>query len=216
MGISRLKAVAVVLLTSCSASLSATEFRSEHGYVVDRGDTDEDRFLSNSWRIERHAKHDLLLKHLRHNGQLWIQVVKLDEEHLEMPPGVLARNFVENLAGGSWSIRLDGRRFVGREVRWASYLVDEQSSQVDGQPAHIVLVDVANVDQLQMDENARSARAAVALIRGPVFRVERSGERVRRWPQLLIVGYANAPEEFNDDIDAFEQLLRSIHFEGDR
>lgn len=168
--------------------------------------------LGGDWRPEHDPNFVTRMRSRVHNGELWIQIVELDEEYLEMSPGVLARNIVENLAGGRWWVRLDGRRVRGRHVRWASTLVEETTAVIQGQPAHVVLVDVANVDQLQMDPNARFARAALAVIRGGVYRIERRGNVQRKWPMLMIVGYANAPEEFEASYDDFARLLDHLRF----
>lgn len=194
--------------------LTADAFESSHGYSVQRGDVDvaQREFLSPEWRVERQRQLDFKLRHTRDNGIMWIQVLELKEEYLEMDPGVLTRNYVENLAGGHWWVRLDGTRVRGRDVRWATSLLDEHPALVAGQPAHLALIDVANVDQLQLDADARAARAVVALIRGNIYSTETRGDQARKSPLLMIVGYANAPGEFEQSLGDFERLLSSIRF----
>ena len=97
-------------------------------------------------------------------------------------------------------------------MRWATTVLDEHPALIGAQPAHLALIDVANVDQLQLDADARVARALVAVIRGNVYWTETHGDRQRRRPALMIVVYQNAPGEFDESVEDFERLLSSIRF----
>ncbi|HJK93657.1 MAG TPA: hypothetical protein RMG45_10705 [Polyangiaceae bacterium LLY-WYZ-15_(1-7)] len=164
-----------------------------------------------AWREAPGAGAELRLEHVRDGSVLWVQAVPVPEPLLETAPAVLARSYVDSLAGGRWAIRLGDRGFVSRGQRWNTRLVDQLPARVGGAPAHLVMVDVAG-PRLGLAAGARNARAAVAVVRGPSFRTHHSGERRRGWPVLLVVGYAAAPEGFDPDLQDFGALLDALSF----
>jgi hypothetical protein len=171
--------------------------------VNDDGDDD---------RLEGASYYDLRLEHRRNNGSIWVRTFPVSDITADKELTVIVQNYVENIAAAGYftagitetgALRIEERRFATR-------VLDTKSIGLDGQEAAAVLFDVADVNQLQMSANARSARALVLISRTPFRYRVRTGLGVREWPVLMLVGFANAPGNFDASLPDFRRFLSSI------
>ncbi|MBI5490798.1 MAG: hypothetical protein HY905_25925 [Deltaproteobacteria bacterium] len=149
----------------------------------------------------------------RHTGALiWIRSLPLSRRLADRDLSVIGHDWVEEIAGGEWWAACLGGCAVGEERHWATTLVSEELTFVSGVGAFDVTFDIANVDQLQLDPDARTARARLVLVR-PGYRMPlRGGEHRYEAPTLVALGYAQTPDRFDEHAAEFEDLLRRIDF----
>jgi hypothetical protein len=157
---------------------------------------------------ERVLRYDLKLVHRRRNAELFVRSVPLGQGRRESELRVLARDYVESVAGAGYVNVQLGAIAVGIERRYATRVIEEHPFVVSGFAAWAVTFDVANVDQLQMSDDASFERVRVVLVRTNLG--WRSGDHM--YPVLLIVGYASHPDDFAQDLDGLDTLLNLIEF----
>jgi hypothetical protein len=171
---------------------------------VDGDDEDE--------RMERASYYDLRLEHRRNNGSIWVRTFPVSEVTDGKALTVLVQNYVENIAAAGYftaGISEAGAVSV-EERRFATRILDTEATSIGGHDAAAVLFDVANVNQLQMSLSARSARALVFISRTPFRYRVRTALGVREWPVLMLVGFANAPDDFDASLPDFQRFLGAI------
>ncbi|MBK8412004.1 MAG: hypothetical protein IPL19_29015 [Sandaracinaceae bacterium] len=106
----------------------------------------------------------------------------------------------------------------------ASRILASRPTRVHGFPAHEVIFEVANVQQLELSPSARWERGHVVLVRAemvfgqrqlyPSIRVPDLGRGVGQesfYPVLMVIGYANHPDKFDAHHDEFRDFLSHIH-----
>lgn len=150
------------------------------------------RAPSADWSPQRVGGHELDLRHARHGGHLWVRVVELSEDELTMTTEEFARAYLRRSNQAWWGAA-------------QSELRDDAPGTVAGAPAHFLLVDGRD-DQ----------RAVWAIVRGPATRLERHGDRSRRAPVALLVGYEAPRQDFERALPDYAAFLESIHFDEER
>ncbi len=173
---------------------------------VDVDDDDQDE------QIERASYYDLRLEHRRNNGSIWVRTFPVSDVTNGKALTVLVQNYVENIAAaGYFTAGINDAGAVSvEERRFATRILDTEATSLDGQDAAAVLFDVANVNQLQISRSARSARALVFISRTPFRYRVRTALGVREWPVLMLVGFANAPDDFAASLPDFQRFLGAI------
>lgn len=156
--------------------------------------------------------YDLRLDHRRNNGRIWLRTFPVPDSARDRDLSVLVQNFVENIAAnGYFTADVREREHVTvEERRYATQVLDTQRVSVSQHEAAAVMFDVANVNQLQMSASARSARAMVVMARTPYHYVIRNGAGGRSWPILMLIGYANAPADFDAGLPDFQRFVQAI------
>lgn len=159
--------------------------------------------------------YDLRLRHVRSNGMIWVRTVPVPLDLQQVDLAVLARNYVENIAGGGVSVAVVGTVAIAvSDRRYASRILDQMPMQVDGMDAYGVVLEVASVEQLQLPGAAPSEHAALVLMRAPFGWREWNASGYRDWPVLVVAGYSNSPAEFQHGLGDFERLLAEIDLDG--
>lgn len=208
------------------------------GYRLDYVDPARFSLVSPDWRIDNYRiderteeprrrqsrqRTDLILHHRTNAGVIFISAPELGPRDATTDLRVLAESYVGSIASNGYmsngymlaSIAPTGRVEV-RERRYAAEMLDRHDLAVAGQPAHAVLIDVANLNQTEVAPEERQARAIVVFARAPRTRVHEIGNVHTEEPLVLIVGYANTPADFESGMDDFRSLLRGIRFDPAR
>jgi hypothetical protein len=97
--------------------------------------------------------------------------------------------------------------------RVATKIIESKSASVAGQPAHEVVFDLVNLDQLQLDPQAPRTRIRAMFIVTRTKKTLGGTRRVRRpaVPAVLFVGYSAVAGTFDSQIPVLEDLLARIH-----
>ncbi len=160
---------------------------------------------------------DLVLNHKKNDGQMWVSTRPLTPKNRDKNLEVFTSHYIESLAGTfsfrSYSPLLERVRV---EKGFATRVIARSEGKLGPYAAVMIDIEVADLDQLQLDENHRTAilRVLFAKIPGRVWSYnnrsfaleERSGKN------LLFCGYYNTPKYFKQNLLDFKKLLESIVF----
>lgn len=204
---------AALLFTACGAHLDASGYSNPLGYRIAGGEASipAGHFFSADWRIERRPKLDLYLHHVRDNGILWVQTLEVPENLEQTEPRTLLQTFAQVVADGHWWFDFEERAPWQRP--WTVSILDQTEAVVAEQPGHLALLHVAEAPTWNSGAR-RETRATVVVLR-PNLHVPRAvGEGSIPRPVIMIIGYANAPTEFERSLPDFRRLLDSIVFDS--
>jgi hypothetical protein len=167
---------------------------------------------------------DLLFKHRRDDGRIFLSTFPISQHASERELSVMLRDFVESAAASGEITHNYNGSSSRAEAPMASRILASRPTRVHGFPAHEVVFEVANVQQLELSPSARWERGHVVLVRAemvfgqrqlyPAVRVPDLGRGVGQesfYPVLMVVGYANHPDEFDAHHDEFRDFLSRIH-----
>jgi hypothetical protein len=81
--------------------------------------------------------------------------------------------------------------------------------------AYVATVDIKNLDQLKANPDAEGKRAEILIAHTDFEFVLRPGRKSSpKFPVLLVVGYSNRSEEFDESLPEFRDLLSRIYIDG--
>jgi hypothetical protein len=161
---------------------------------------------------------DLLFVNKRTNARLEVSTILLDVLLERKELRVLLDDVVQG-GNGTHSLFVGfGRAAAGVQKRFGSRLVDSQLAKLDGKAGLVATIEYANLDQLELDPDARSRRTRLFLVRAPFdYYATRGGTdaRYHRYRVLLLVEYSNTPEDFEDQYPEFLRLMSKLRLLGD-
>jgi hypothetical protein len=141
---------------------------------------------------------------------IWLSTVLVSPELRSVEPRVLARDYMESVSGAGYEVvSFSTRKVVTAERRWASTIVIQEDAILAGCGAHVVVMDVANVDQLKLDPTARAARVKIVIARTPFTYLYSERPRIEL-PVVMVAGYASRPEDFDASVAELDGLLARI------
>lgn len=166
---------------------------------------------------------DLLFKHRRDDGRIFLSTFPISQHAADRELSVMLRDFVESAAASGEITHNYSAGSSRAAAPMASRVLASRPTRVHGFPAHEVIFEVANVQQLELSPSARWQRGHVVLVRPemvfgqrqlyPAIRVPDLGRGVGQetfYPVLMVIGYANHPDEFDAHHDEFRDLLSRI------
>ncbi len=154
--------------------------------------------------------YELRFVHRRDGGVLWMRTIPVADRFAQTELRLLGHDYVEEVAGGDYyAVRFAGRDLV-EDVRFATAIVEEGELTVDGHPAYRVTFDVANVDQIRLDPDSRTARVRLVLIRPPYRSRVSVARDTHDYATLVAVGYSNAPEYFDAHTAELDDFLSRL------
>jgi hypothetical protein len=152
------------------------------------------------------ASYDLLFRNRKTDGRIWVRSPPIGLELRNTELRLLARKYVESIAGGG-AVSVDLRAGkVTIEPRYAIKYVSVAEATLDDHPAIEATFDMATLEQATVDPNVASERVRVVVVR-PSFHFRASDVD---FPVLFLAGYSNRPEDFERELPAFDQLLDRI------
>ena len=192
----------------------ATSLRDAPAYLVHRRfDVNDDGRLEDIGQVPRD---DLRYVSSRDAGLIWVRTLPLPRALARTEPSVLLRLLVEGIAGTGLVGATLGDGTATPVLRTHSAVVlDERPIEIDGREGVVATIDVASVEQLQLDPSARTARIRLVLVHTD-FLVSVGGEGSRRHgfvSGLLMLGYSNLLPEFERSLADFEGLLTRVRMQ---
>ncbi|MEM9863066.1 MAG: hypothetical protein AAF938_15835 [Myxococcota bacterium] len=154
----------------------------------------------------------LRLTHDRTPGLIWLSHLAVSRRFENTNLDALARMYVESVAGAGLVV---SSLSTIEETRYATRILSETSIAVDGFEGLRVVFEIADVDQLQLSQDARWKRAEVVLIRSGFLIAPEGARRARRQtllPTLLVAGHENLSENFDETSGAFTRFISTIDF----
>lgn len=156
--------------------------------------------------------YDLRFKHRSHDAVIFVRSVPISSDLAQKDLRVLVQRYIDEVSGAGYeAVQIGGVNKVA-EQRFAAELRDRGPGTVAGQEAYQATFDVANVDQLRVSPNARRTRVRIVFARTPFMHesVTDAAWKRHQFPVLLVAVYANLPEDFVRDSQAFGDLLGRI------
>lgn len=162
--------------------------------------------------------YDLRFKHLQRDAVIWLRTVPLSDELRNKELRVLVQRYVDEVSGAGFeAVKLDPTTTLLREKRFGASVISRARLKLAEQEAYETTFDVANVDELAINPNARRTRVRIVLVRTPFIYATRGAHSGKHeFGVLMLLGYANLPEDFATDEKAFELLLDHTVIGGKR
>lgn len=161
-------------------------------------------------RKERGFLYDLRFKHVQRDAVIWLRTLPLSTDLRQKDLRVLMQRYVDEVSGaGVEAVQIGPNSVVIRERRYAASVINRGAFTVAHQDAFQTTFDVANVDEVAISPNARKTRVRIALIRTPFTYPTKKWDKTQ-FPVLMLVGYANLPEDFAKDEPTFDAVLARI------
>ncbi len=160
--------------------------------------------------------YDLRYVHKVHSGVIWIRTVPISNELREKELRVLMQDYVDEVAGAGYEVVNIGQARLMVEKRYAAEILRRGRGEVGGEAAYGASFAVANIDQVQVDKDARRERVMVVISR-PGFEYDvgpHSGSKGASYPVLFIAGYSSLPDDFDAGLQDFQALLQRVRFDG--
>jgi hypothetical protein len=151
--------------------------------------------------------YDLRYVHKKHSGVIWLRTVPISQNLREKELRVLMQDYLDAVAGAGYEIVSLGTGPVVVEKRYGVEILDRQAGTLAFRDAFSAEFAVANIDQLQVEKDARETQVLVLLCR-PGF-VHTVGHSVR-YPVLMVAGLASQPEDFDKALPDFMDFLSRI------
>ncbi len=160
--------------------------------------------------------YDLRFKHREHDGVIFVRTVPISNDLKDKKLSVLIDRYVDQIAGAGYEVvTLGAHTKVVVEKRYAAAVVDKRPATLAGNEAYVVTADIANLDRLKVDPEARSERVQVVLLHTDFrYEVGRHSPTPVQFPVVMYVGYANQPDEFNAGLPEFHEFLARISVAG--
>lgn len=201
-------------------------FRDKQGNAKQK---DADRYMTefeldfeDDGEVDQKARkflYDLRFKHLEHDALIWIRTFPISDELRDKDLRVLCQRYVDEVSGAGFeNVRLSPSRTMVREQRFGAHVIDGGAFKLAGRKAYQITFDVANVDEIAVDPDARKTRVRIVLVRTPfLFAAStRTPDKSHKFAVLMLAGYANLHEDFASEEPEFTQMLERIEITGKR
>lgn len=152
--------------------------------------------------------YDLRFAHAETNATIWLRSIPVAPRAAKRDLQGVANDWAEGLSGTGFFALDAGPVKVGAQ-QFATRIIRSRVGRIVGEPAFDVTVELANVDQLRLDPNFRSAIGRVVFARTKFeYGLKRFGDRPLALPIRWMIGYANNPRDFARQEKDFEGFLR--------
>jgi hypothetical protein len=156
--------------------------------------------------------YDLLLRHARHAGRIWIRTLPLPPELEATELRVLALDFIDALArSGPSAAALSSERAYGRRDI-VTRVLEGYDATLDGERAYEVTFESADAAQVHFADDGRYMRTRLIAVR-PDFDFHHGRER---FPLLMLIAYSNRAEDFERGNADFERLVAGVDILSER
>ncbi|MGO9837610.1 MAG: hypothetical protein ACLP1X_25760 [Polyangiaceae bacterium] len=187
-------------------------------------DEDGDGQISSSETSQENI-YDLRLLNRRDNGVIWVKAHPLlpDDAHRDLE--VTLNDYADGLSGAG--LYAQSNLFSVERVHerhFTTFVTAKNQVTVGDVPGLAGTVELAEVEKLRLDPSFRSAKIRIVLVkfyfydcgsqfgRHPWPTVTHDGSSCFKRPGLLVVGYYNTVDRFDEDLPEFEHMVQRISF----
>lgn len=153
--------------------------------------------------------YELRFEHRRTNGVIMLRALVMSEYEQDKDLHLLTDDIVSSLTGG-YEFPIHDDFFKRGDLRLATRIVSAGPAKVAGQEAFAVVFDVVNVDQSLISAPAVIRKAKLVLIRSGLSLHSSRYKPDDAFPVYLCAQYLEHPEQFENQLPAFMQLLKQI------
>jgi hypothetical protein len=173
-------------------------------------DTDGDGKPNTTEKLPTYA---LRFENTRSLGVIWLRAIPLHAYDGQKELRGLMHNWVNAWSGTEADFFRVGDRVVYSSINIATKCITEAPATLAGFEAYSSTYDVAIVEQLKLDPEARIRRAKTVMVRsGLVHKVSYQGE----FPLLLVASVSDMPESFDKSVAEFDAFLNLITIDNKR
>jgi hypothetical protein len=187
-------------------------------------DEDGDGQISSSETSQENI-YDLRLLNRRDNGVIWVKAHPLLPADAHRDLEVTLNDYADGLAGAG--LYAQSNLFSVERVHerhFTTFVTAKSQVTLGDVPGLAGTVELAEVEKLRLDPSFRSAKVRVVLAkfyfydcgshfgRHPWPTVSHDGSSCFQRPGLLVVGYYNTADRFDEDLPEFEHIIRRISF----
>lgn len=165
---------------------------------------------------------DLQLVNKRTDARLEVVTLLLDSKLADKELRLLLKEIVDRGSGARALFVGFGRSAASIQKRFATRLIDSQEASLGGQKGVVATLEHADLDQLELNPNARSRRTRLFMMRAPFDYFAREGNagtpnlaKFHKYRVLMLVEYSNTPEDFDAQYPEFLRLMSKLHLVGD-
>ncbi len=150
------------------------------------------------------ALYDLRFIHAQFQAALWVRAFPVARALQSLDLDVLLKDYVIEVSHvGAEAVRFD-QRVNEEKPRYATHITRETVGKLAGLDAVDADVEVADREQLALNQTTSWRRMRLILARGPALHETRSGAS---FPVVIVLAYASFPEHFVDVQADFEDFL---------
>lgn len=169
-------------------------------------DTDDDGEVDLRETLRRY---DLHYEHIEDDARVWIQTFPVSAMTAGKKLETLAKRYADSLAGGLYVGGLTPGTV--EDARYASRIVSASPTEIDGHEAYQVDIEVANVDQLRLNEDARERLLRVILVRTGMTYNELSHWTMHKdIPSVMILALSTTAGGPQNHYDALARLAARV------
>jgi hypothetical protein len=163
-----------------------------------------------SMRWMQFVTHELRYDHASSGATIWVRVLPLMQREANLSLKVVAERWANTVSGTVFDYTFSGPEGA---KRLGSKILATGGVTVAGQPAHQVVFDVVNLDQLQADPNAPRTRVQAYFVAAPVTKDMFSPGGNWRVPACVFIGLAAPAERFDALMPDFTSLVSRMWVE---
>lgn len=157
---------------------------------------------------------ELRFEHLEHDGVIFLRAIPLSSNQEKKRLNVVLDRYLEQVAGAGYEVVQLGETHVLIEKRYAAALVSKEDARVAKREALAARIEVANLDRIKIDPNARKQQVELLLVKTDFSYSLRTHNMEHEFPVLMVAGYANQPAEFEEGLPEFHDFLNRIQISG--
>ncbi|MCB9652746.1 MAG: hypothetical protein H6729_01260 [Deltaproteobacteria bacterium] len=167
--------------------------------------------------------YDLLFEHKVNDAAMWTRTMIISETDRDKSLKVLLRDYVDSISGYGYALAsVGGLVTVSVQVkRFATEVLETETFALEGQREALrATLSVADLDQVELSPSDRARRVTLLFIKtGWNWRHWTSGvtagnqaysARAVDFPIILLVGYANHPDDYAAQLPDFARLVAQI------
>jgi hypothetical protein len=154
--------------------------------------------------------HELRYDHPSSGATVWVRVLPLPPREASLSLKVIAETWANTVSGTVFDYTFKGAEGA---TRLGSRILATGSATVAGYPAHQVVFDVVNLDQLQADPNAPRSRVQAYFVGAPVAKELFAPGGTWRSVACVFIGLAAPAERFDSVVPDFASLVSRMWVE---
>ncbi len=152
--------------------------------------------------------HELEFRNERTDAEIWLRVVPLPQALKKTELRVLVERIQDGATGsGTITMAFGADATVSIEKRYAANALEVTDVTLDGWDGIDATFEIADLDQLALEQGARRLKARLVLVRPTELSLYEGG---KLFPVLVQIGYSGRPRFFDESMDAFEGLVRRV------
>lgn len=178
------------------------------------GDRVIDRDGDGKLEKERGLFFELKLSHTKTEGVMWLQYFELTKKNKKKKLEVFLKNYAKSLSGTGLVIEGNVHGILTvKEDKYAAKIIESEAAELGTQTAIVGTVEIMDLDMKEIDADYKGDLVRVMLTKHTCWKrqfIPEKGEVWKSYKCLLVAGYRNSPEDFEESLEDFETFVGNI------